>query len=263
MQWEGSTAWLTGASSGIGEALAYALSARGVQLILSARRVEVLEEVRARCARPETHHIIPLDLSAPEALQQTAAETVAVYGPIDLLVNNGGISQRALAKDTDLAVDRQIMEVNYFGAVALTKAVLPDMLKRGQGHIAVISSIAGKVGPPYRTAYAASKHALHGFFEALRAEVWDDGLRVTVVCPGFIHTNISRNALKGDGALHAQMDDNQAQGLSAAACAQQILRAIDAEKAEVLIGGKELMGVRLQRFAPGLLRRILRNRKHA
>ncbi len=263
MRIDGATAWVTGASSGIGAALARALSARGSRLLLSARRADALEAVRQSCTHPDAHRIVPLDLADTAAVTATAAQVLHDHGPVDLLINNGGISQRALAQDTDLAVDQRIMAVNYFGTIALTKALLPSMLERGQGHIVAVSSVAGKVGPPFRTAYAASKHALHGFFDALRAEVHDAGLHVTIVCPGFIRTDISKNALTGDGTPHQVMDDNQDQGLSPEACAEAICTAIEREKAEVLIGGKETLGVYLKRFAPGLLNRILRNRKTA
>jgi short-subunit dehydrogenase len=263
MKIDGAVAWVTGASSGIGEALAYGLSRRGARLILSARRAEALERVRAACTNPGAHIALPFDLADAGAIPAVAAQAIEQAGRVDLLVNNGGVSQRALAQDTTLDVDRRLMEVNYFSAVALTKAVLPSMLERGQGHIAVVSSIAGRVGPPYRTAYAASKHALHGFFDALRAEVWDAGLRVTIACPGFIRTNISVNALSGDGTLHGKMDDNQAEGLSPEACAEQIIQAIEGDRAEVLIGGKETLGVYLKRFTPGLLNVLLLKRKKA
>ena len=199
MFFDGKMVWLTGASSGIGEAVAYALAARGARLILSARRVEKLQAVQAACARPDRHRILPLDLADPASLAAAVPQALAHGGAIDVLINNGGISQRAQAVETDLAVDRRIMEVNYFGTIALAKAVLPSMLERGAGHIAVVSSLMGKFSTPRRSAYAASKHALHGFFDALRAEVHHAGVRVTLICPGYVRTDISRHALTADG----------------------------------------------------------------
>lgn len=250
--------WVTGASSGIGEALAYALAARGGRLILSARRVERLEAVQAACTHPDRYLVLPLDLTDTASIEAAVPLALAHTGSIDMLINNGGISQRAQALDTELSIDRRIMEVNYFGTIALTKAVLPSMLQRGAGHIAVVSSLVGKFGTPKRSAYAASKHALHGFFDALRAEIHDAGLRVTLICPGYIRTDISRNALTGDGTLHGTMDAGQQHGMTAARCATKILRALEREKDEIFFGGKEVMAVYLKRFWPGLLNRLLR-----
>ena len=186
------------------------------------------------------------------------AITLADFDRLDVLVNNAGISQRALAHETVLEVDRRVMEVDFFAPVALTKAVLPSMLEGGAGHIAVVSSLVGKFGTPRRSAYAASKHALHGFFDSLRAEVHAAGLRVTLICPGYVRTDISRNALRADGTLHETMDAGQQNGLTPERCAAKILRAIEREKDEVFFGGQEAVAVYIKRFWPGLLNRILR-----
>jgi dehydrogenase/reductase SDR family protein 7B len=248
--------WITGASSGIGEALAYDLARRGARLVLSARKASSLEVVRAACERPETHQVVPLDLADPASLV-AAAESVLGTGPIDVLVHNGGISQRGLAKDTGLDVDRRIMETNYFGTVALTKAVLPSFLARGAGHFVVVTSVVGRVGSPYRSTYAASKHALHGFFDSLRAEVAASGIHVSIVCPGFVATNISRNALTGDGSALGTMDEATARGISPATCAAGIARAIEKNRSETLVGGTETVAVYAKRFTPRLLERLL------
>jgi short-subunit dehydrogenase len=251
--------WITGASSGIGEALAYAWAARGAKLILSARRREVLERVKARCQRKEEDILLlPLDLAESETMEAKAKEALGYFGKVDILVHNGGISQRSLVKETDLSVDRRIMEVNFFGTVALTKALLPSMLANKTGRFVVVTSLVGKFGTPYRSAYAASKHALHGFFDSLRAELWQEGIRVTLICPGFIKTEVSINALQGDGSALNQMDDAQAKGMSAEACAKAILRAVDRDAEERYIGGREVMGIYLKRFFPRLFSRILR-----
>lgn len=259
MPFDNKTVWITGASSGIGEALAHAFAAAGARLILSARSEERLRAVQAACAHAERHRVVVLDLADAETIEAAAGQVLAA-GPVDVLVNNGGISQRSRAVETEMAVVRRIMEVNYFGTVALTQAVLPSMLARGTGHVVVISSIAGKLGAPKRSAYSASKHALHGFFDTLRSEVHDAGVRVTLVCPGYIRTDISVNALEGDGSKQGTMDRNQAEGMAPEDCARRILRAVEKEKAEVYIGGVEVMGAYLKRFAPGLLRTILRKR---
>ena len=251
--------WITGASSGIGEALAYAWAARGAKLILSARRAEVLERVKARCQRKdEDILLLPLDLAESETMEAKVKEALGYFGKVDILVHNGGISQRSLVKETALSVDRRIMEVNFFGTVALTKALLPSMLAGQRGRFVVVTSLVGKFGTPYRSAYAASKHALHGFFDSLRAELWQEGIRVTLICPGFIKTEVSINALQGDGSALNQMDDAQAKGMSAEACAKAILRAVDRDAEERYIGGREVMGVYLKRFFPRLFSRILR-----
>lgn len=253
------TVWITGASSGIGEALAYALADRGAHLVLSARRAEKLEAVREACTYPERHIVLPLDLSETDTLPEKAAEAERRAGPVDVLVNNGGISQRSLAVDTSIEVDRRLMEVNYFGTVALTKAVLPSMLRRGAGRIAVVTSLVGHISTPMRSAYAASKHALHGFFEALRAEVYEVGVRITMVCPGYVRTQVSVNALTADGTPQGLMDRAQEDGMAPEACAAAIADVLETGRDEVLIGGAERFGVYLNRLSPALFRAAVRN----
>ena len=258
MAWEGKVVWITGASSGIGEALARELAGRGARLILSARRTGRLEELRAGLPRAGDHLVLPLDLADAAALPAAAAEALCQRGQIDVLVHNGGVSQRALAKDTALEVDRRIFEVNFFGTVALTKAVLPSMLARRAGHLVVVSSLVGRVGTPLRSSYAASKHALHGFFDSLRAEVFREGIRVTLICPGFVRTEVSLQALTGDGTPQGTMDRAQQHGMAPAACAARIARAVERGRNEVLIGGRERFAVPLMRFAPDLFHRVVR-----
>lgn len=253
--------WITGASSGIGEALAVHLSQSGAKLILSARRENELRRVQKSCTNSGTHLILPLDLARPEAFTPAVQRAISLYGHVDILINNGGISQRALAKDTLLAVDLRLMEINYLGTVGLTKALLPGMIERQAGQIVVITSLVGKFGTPMRSGYAASKHALHGFFDSLRAEVYADGIAVTIVCPGFVKTNISFNALTAGGTLQNKMDDAQANGISPERCARKIIRAVKNRKSEVYIGGKERYAVYLKRFFPGLFNRIIRTAK--
>ncbi len=252
--------WLTGASSGIGEALAYTLAAKGARLILSARRKDELDRVKGNCpaATQANVRILPLDLSEPETLKLSAEAAIQIFGHIDVLINNGGISQRSLAKDTTLAVDRRIMEVNFFGAAALTKYVLPHFITRQQGHFVNVSSITGKFGTPYRSGYAASKHALHGFFDAIRAEHHKDNIYVTMICPGFIHTPITYAALTGDGTPLNKMDEAQFHGKPADWCAKKIVSAIRKNKEEVYIGGREVLGVYVKRYFPALFSKLIR-----
>ena len=247
--------WITGASSGIGKALALQLSAQGAKLVLSARNEAALQEVAAQCKEA---FVLPLDLANTSNFPALTQQVLAKYGRIDYLINNGGNSQRATADETSLDIARQLMEVNYFGPMALTKAVLPIMKKQGSGHIVVLSSIAGKFGFYLRSSYSAAKHALHGFFDSLRLEEEKNGISVTIVCPGKINTNMSINALKGDGTAHAKMDRSMDQGVSAEECARQIIVAVEAKKEEVLIGGKEILAAKIKRFSPKLFGKIIR-----
>ncbi|MEQ8302450.1 MAG: SDR family oxidoreductase [Cyclobacteriaceae bacterium] len=255
--------WLTGASSGIGEGLAYELINKGAKIILSARRKEELEKVKGNC--PERLQanikILPLDLSQKDTLKLSAQAAIQAFGRVNVLINNGGISQRSFAKDTTLEVDRQLMEVNYFGTIALTKYLLPHFLEQKKGHYVVVTSLTGKFGSPYRSGYAAAKHALHGFFDSLRAEVWKNKILVTIVAPGFIQTSISYSALRGDGKPLKQMDDAQAKGMPIKKCAKAIVKAIEKEKREVYVGGRETFGIYIKRFFPGLFSRIIRKAK--
>jgi short-subunit dehydrogenase len=260
MRFQDRVVWITGASSGIGEALAYAFSRAGAKLILSARRADALENVRQHCAIPENIVVLPLDLADLESLPQKANEARAAFGAgVDILVNNGGVGQRGRAVQTPIAVDQKIMQVNYFGHVALTKAVLPAMIERKSGHIVVISSISGKVGAPKRSAYSASKHALHGFFDSLRAEVHQHNIKVTLICPGFVKTKIAYNALRADGTPRGRDDSQHFKAMSAEKCAAETLKAIAKGKDEVYISaGLEILGVYLSRLSPSLLRRVVR-----
>jgi short-subunit dehydrogenase len=248
--------WITGASSGIGEALSYELSRRGARLVLSSRREDALEEVRQRCARSDEHVVQTLDLAAPDSLQAAADAVREDVGPVDVLVNNGGISQRGTAVETEMDVVRRIMEINFFGAVQLTRAVLPSMIERQQGHVVVVSSLVGKFGTPLRSSYAASKHALHGWFDSLRAEVHDEGIGVTLACPGFVKTNVASNALYPDGTpLGPEAEEK---GIPPEQCATAIADAIENNTAEFTVGGWETVGVYLKRFVPALFRRFIR-----
>ena len=253
--------WITGASSGIGEALARAFSQQGARLVLSARRSDELERVRAGLADPERHLVLPLDLTDSDSFAAATQTVIDQCQRIDILVNNGGISQRSRIIDTDLAVDRRVMEVNYFGAIGLTKAVLPAMRQAGGGQVVVISSLVGELPTPMRSAYCASKHALHGWFEALRAEEHDKGIRVLMVMPGFIRTNVSINAITADGSSHGVMDDHQAAGLDVDVCAGRIVRAVQRGREQVIIGGREVAGIWLKRFFPSLYRKVIRRIK--
>jgi short-subunit dehydrogenase len=251
--------WITGASSGIGEALAYAMAESGSTLILSARRKEELERVKKNCVDRFNAKIflLPLDLALVSSLQQAVDTAISFAGHVDILINNGGLGQRSLILETSVEVDRQLMEVNYFGSMALSKYMLPHFLTRPKGHFVTISSLTGKFGTPYRSTYAASKHALHGFFDSLRAEHWRDNIVVTMICPGFIRTNLASSAIHGKNV--SEEDKRSYQRKSAEWCARKIIRAIEREKEEVYLGGKEVLAVYIKRFFPSLFSRIIRN----
>jgi short-subunit dehydrogenase len=253
--------WITGASSGIGEALALAFAREGARLVLSSRRPAELERVRATCVRPESHLVAPLDLTKTETLAPALAEVERQCGAVDVLVNNGGVSQRAMAVATAGEVERALMEVNYFGPVALTKAVLPSMLARRAGHIVVVSSVMGYVGTPGRSSYAAAKHALHGYFDSLRAEVWRQGIKVTLACPGYVRTAVSANAFSADGQQHGVTDTTHERGIAPEKCARAIVNAVARGREEIAVGGPEVYAIYLKRWLPWLASRLIRRMK--
>jgi short-subunit dehydrogenase len=254
--------WITGASSGIGEALAYIFAKEGAHLVLSARRTTELVRVKNTMNLSDSQVLIlPLDLADTSKVNELTQQVITKFGRIDILINNGGMSQRSLTKDTPIEIDRQLMEVNFFGTIALTKSVLPFMLKQKSGHIISMSSIAGKFGFFFRSAYSASKHALHGFFEAMRMEIQNDNIKVLIVCPGKINTNISINAITSDGGKHNKMDESQKNGVSAEVCAQQILKGIKNNKEEIFIGGKELRAIWVKRIFPTLFAKMIKKQK--
>jgi short-subunit dehydrogenase len=254
--------WITGASSGIGEALAKCLAKENAKVILSARNKAELDRVQQEAGLNDSNSLVlQLDLSETKLIGDHVSAVIKKFGRIDVLINNGGISQRATAAQTNLDTDRQIMEINYFGTVAITKAVLPYLIAQESGQIVVISSIAGKFGFYLRSSYSASKHALHGFFESLRMEIYKKNIKVLIVCPGKVRTKISQNALKGDGSKHQKADEATEKGISAESCAAQIIHAIRKGKEEIFVGGKELRAVWVKRLFPNLFSKLIRKQK--
>lgn len=248
----GKTVWLTGASSGIGEALAYELASRGARLVLSARRLPRLQAVQARCERPERHLVLAFDMTHGPALGVQVERVRAHAGNIDMLINNAGVSQRSLVEDTDLGVDRSLFETDYFGPVSLVKHVLPHMLTRGEGHVVAVASLAGLVATPYRSSYSAAKAALIAFHDALRAETAKRGIVVTVLCPGFVKTEIAESALTGNGSQSAGKHPQQAGVMSAALFARRAVDALEREQSLAVIGGRESLVWWLARLSPKL-----------
>ena len=247
------TIWITGASSGIGRSLALQLFKEGGNIVLSGRNKKALEEV-AKEADVDNNRflILDFDLSSNFDAKEITQKVIKYFGSIDYLFNNGGISQRSLTAETSMEVDRRIFEINFFAVDKLTKAVLPYMLQNGFGHIAATSSVVGKFGIPMRSAYAASKHALHGYFDSLRAEMHGKGIYVSVILAGRILTNISQNAVTKDGSKHGVLDEGQANGMSADEAAKRIIKGITKRKPEIMFGGKELLMVYIRRYFPKL-----------
>ncbi|WOJ93655.1 SDR family oxidoreductase [Congregibacter variabilis] len=253
VQFDDKVVWITGASSGIGEALAVRMSARGSVLVLSARNESELQRVATLCREAGASDVLvlPLDVSKHATMEPAAQQVLAQFGKIDLLINNAGVSQRSFCVDTDFDVYRQMMDINVLGQIALTQAVLPAMIARGEGHIAVTASVAGKVGAPMRTGYCAAKHAVMGFFDALRTEVAADGLQVTTITPGFIQTNVSKNALSGDGSATGTTDEDIAGGMSVDDCADVIIAGFESGEPEIAVGtGPEMALLPLKRENP-------------
>ena len=257
MSYKNQVVWITGASSGIGEALAIEFAKEKAKVVLSARRAEVLEEVAETCKKLGGESLVlPMDVTNYSSLEENVNVVLQKFGKIDVLINNAGISQRGLTSETDFEVDKRIMEINYFGNIALTKAVLPLMLKQGNGQIVPISSLVGIFGFPQRSAYSASKHALHGFYETMMVEHYKDNLKINIICPGRIKTNISVNSLTKDGNQYGKMDPGQAKGISAEKCARIIIRAMKRNKRITVIGRDGKLMVFFKKFIPPLFYKI-------
>lgn len=258
---ENKVIWITGASSGIGREMALQCSRLGAQVVLSSRRKEVLEQIRQELAAPEKAMVLPLDMEQSLVFHEKVKQVMDRFGRIDLLFNNAGITHRSEIHETPLDLDRKLMEVNYFGTVGLTKAVLPVMRQQQSGHMAVLSSMAGKTGFFQRSAYSAAKHALIGFFESLRFEEDQNNLKVTIFCPGPVRTRISVNALNSSGEKHGIVDKVLEQGLPVEQCVRKMIRAIERDELEVLISkGPESMAMRLKAVFPDIYFKALKKR---
>ena len=253
----GKVVWITGASSGIGEALVYAFVKRGATIIASSNDPGALEEVKNNCGPlSEQVNCIAFDLSDTKDISELVKAQIVKHDKIDILVNLGGVSQRAEIVETPLWLDRKIMEINYFGTIALTKAVLPYMIEKKSGFVLATSSISGRFGFPLRSAYSASKQALHGFFETLFLENKKNNIKSSVIIPGRVRTNISVHALEHDGKEHGKLDDGQAGGITPEKAAQTIIRGIIRNKREILVGHTELLMLFIRRYLPCLFFRI-------
>jgi len=254
--------WITGASSGIGKGLAIALSKLNTTIIISSRNQLALNQVKKECLHPANIFVLPLDLEDMELMPLKVSEALEMVGNIDVVIHNGGVAQRSFVRDTSITVDTQIMRVNYLGTVALTKAILPHFLENKKGCFIVTTSIVGRAATPLRSSYAASKHALHGFFDSLRAELYRENIKVTLVCPGFVRTQISMNALTGDGSPQQQMDKATANGLTVERFASCFIKKMKNDPEELVIAGfKEKLVLYLKRFFPRVLSKVIRKMK--
>jgi short-subunit dehydrogenase len=253
----GKVAWITGASSGIGESLVHAFVRRGAAVVASSNDLSGLEKVKADCAdRSSMVRCVPFDLADTSGIDKIVEQQINTSGRIDFLLNIGGISQRARIDETPLWLDRKILEINYFGTIALTKAVLPYMVRQQSGHILATSSISGRFGFPLRSAYSASKQALHGFFETLYLENKKNNIRSSVIIPGRVRTAISLHALNAEGKEYGKLDDGQAKGISPERAAEIIIKGIISDKREILVGKNELLILHIRRYLPWLFFRI-------
>lgn len=257
--------WITGASSGIGEALAYTFAKYQAKLILSARRADELERVKKDCNLPDADVLlIPLDVTEIEKMEEYTAKALAHFGRIDILVNNAGLSHWSKIKDTSMVVIKRIMDVNFLGGAALSKAVLPGMIINKQGQIVVISSILGKVITAKQSAYTASKHAIMGFYDTLRAEAWSEGIKVLIVCPGSVRTNVAKNSLNREGKPINKDNPMILNGLDPLEVSERILSAIKKGKEEIVLAGlKERFAIALKRFAPAVFSKFISKTKLA
>jgi short-subunit dehydrogenase len=249
----GKTAWVTGASSGIGEALAKGLAARGGRIILSGRRVNELQRVAGAVGGEAL--ILPFEATEFDALPGVVAKALAWTGGVDILINNAGVSQRSLALDTTFDTYRRLMDIDFFAPVRITQLVLPSMVERRSGRIVIISSVAGKVGAPLRTAYCAAKHAAIGYFDALRAEVEKAyGVGVSVVTPGSVRTAIAVNAMTGEGGARGRSDENIDNGMAPEKAAEIILDGLVEGRREIVVAeGMELAALQLRAANPEAL----------
>lgn len=264
MEFRDKVIWITGASSGIGEGLAHAVASEGAHLILSGRRVEALERVQKQCAAKGAGdiEIIAFEATDFDSLPTHVSRAKDFKGRIDMLVNNAGISQRSFVTETQMSVYREIMDIDFFAPVALTKLVLPHMEQQGAGHIAVTTSIAGISGSKLRSGYCSAKHALHGFYDSLRAEVHDKGIGVTLIVPGYVHSDVAYNAITGDGSQNKKREDGHDKAMTSDEAGIKIVADMKKGKEEIYVGsGVAMMLPYLKRIAPGMLSKMIRRQQ--
>ena len=259
IQLQNKTIWITGASSGIGEALAYVCASEGAKIIISARREDELKRVASNCKTdPNNILILPIDLEHTENIEDKTKQVIQKFGSIDVLINNSGMGHRTKALNTPTTIDRKVMEVNFFGTINLTKAVARIMKKQQNGKLVVVTSIMGKYGMPLYSTYAASKHALYGYFESLRQELYKDNVKVLIVSPGFINTDVSTKLLKEDGTPYGIKSDAQEKGMSAMDCAKEIVKAVQGNRNHKYVGKYEIFSVYVKQLFPRMFYKLMR-----
>ena len=262
IQFKNKVVLITGATSGIGKALALQLADSGIILVLAARRTDELVRLKEACeikgASCVCHFI---DMADPKSIAAFVEKVSIQFSKIDVLINNAGMSQRSQAEETAIEVDRKIMEVNFFGQVHLTKLLWPLLINSVHANIVLISSVVGTFGFPQRSAYAASKHALEGFFESWMIENKRENIHFTTIAPGRVYTNISYAALTADGSIHKQMDKGQINGIKAEVCAQKIIHAILKNKRKVYIVQYEMILIILRKCLPYIYFQLVKKLK--
>lgn len=258
MNWENKKVWIIGASSGIGQSLAYAINQKGGFVILSGRNEKALKATQSQLTHPQSSGILVLDLTKTDSIEESTAQYEHDFKNIDILIHSGGISQRSLALDTTLSSTELILKSNFLGQIPITQYAAKKMVQQSSGKIIVITSFTGKWGFFLRSSYAASKHALHGYYDSLRMEIENFGISVHLVTPGFIATEISKNALDAKGQATGEMDNNQQQGISPELCAKQIINGVERGRSEFGVGGKELKALWIHQYFPRLFQKILR-----
>ncbi|XP_069566217.1 dehydrogenase/reductase SDR family member 7B isoform X1 [Brachyistius frenatus] len=265
----GAVVVITGASSGLGKECARVFHAAGARLVLcgrdAARLQQVVQELTASSANVQVQTFPPntviFDLADTATVDKAAEEILRCCGHVDVLINNAGISYRGNILETNISVQRDVMEINYFGPVALTQALLPSMVRRRSGHIVVISSVQGKIAIPYRSAYAASKHATQAYFDCLRAEMERYGVPVTVISPGYIRTNLSVNAVTGDGSKYGVLDKTTALGRDPGDVARAVLAAVRQRSKDVVLAGPlPTVAIYLRTLWPALFFKLMSSR---
>jgi short-subunit dehydrogenase len=260
MNFEHKVIWIIGASSGIGAGLAKALAIQKARLIITSRDHAALRSLEKQLEDDSACTVLPANMTDNAGLAQVVAHAISAYGHIDIVIHSAGVGQRSMAIDTQPSVYRQLMEVNFFGPLAVTQYLLPHFSRQGHGHVVAISSMSGLMGFPMRSGYAASKHALKGYFETLQVEHTLDNFHVTIVSPGRIQTALSLSALTGNGAPYDKMDKGQLNGIPVSECAAKILKAISRKKQHVIIARNERLLYWLRILIPSAYYRIARKR---
>jgi dehydrogenase/reductase SDR family member 7B len=250
--------WITGSSSGIGEALAKEYNDQGAFVVLSARREEVLNKVKSELKHPEHAMVLPLDITQFDTIDDKVAKVMAQCGKIDVLINNAGIDYKDWVRNTPLSIYQKVLDVNFFGNIAITLKVLPLMEQRGVGHIACVSSVNGVLSDKCSSAYSAAKHGLHGFYDALRAES-PDGITVSMITPGYIRTDITVNSLNGNGHTFGEHSEASLKGMPPAKMAKYVVKRLEKKSPLIFVGGyPERLAILIHDWCPTYFYKLAR-----